>query len=938
MNASRSFLYAATAVALCASSTVSANAANLPALAEQHRFDISAQALNQALVKLSRQSGVSIFFSYDAVSHIKAPRVHGRLTTQEALDRLIDGASLHVNGVGPRAVSISSLQPTRSSSKIHKDMRFALAGHVVPMGIEAETGQPEAEAAEQRAAAPQEAIIVTGTRTSSRTVSDSLAPIDVLSAKDLDASGKQSVRDLLGTLVPSISVSNSGAGASFAVKTLSLRGLSGDQLLVLVNGKRRHNSANIFINGTTQNGQSPSDLDLIPSNSISRIEVLRDGAAAQYGSDAIAGVINIIMKDDTAGSVSMQGGTTADGGGTQGRWRMDKGFRIGAGTLHLSAEAYMQDRTLRSALNQGRFYAYEGKLYSATSGTPDPREATVNRDVNKGGQPAVNGANASYNLEMPTAGNVEFYSFGTFSKRQADAYLTFRFPDASNNIPEIFPNGYIPHLYLNDTDYQVAGGVRGDGPAGIHFDLSTTYAENKIKYREKTTLNVSLGPTGPTEVYIGYLKNSQWTTNLDLQKQVDLGLAEPLLVAVGGEYRRDSFSIGAGEPNSYIDGGYVSTSGANAGVVRTSGSQGVTGFPESSAGTWKRHNWSAYIDLEQKIVQGVEFALAGRHEDYSDFGKTDTGKASLRIEPVHGFALRGTASTGFRAPTLQQEHYSSASTIGVTINGVTQLLPVQALPVDTAAAIALGASPLKPEKSTNFSVGTVFNALPGFNLTVDAYQIKIKDRILLSSTLTGAVVRQVLADAGITSSAGGFYFSNAADTRTRGLDIVGTYRQNLGSLGSAVFSLSANFNKTVFTHVDSVPPELATAGLVLLGRDRIGDFTKGTPRNKFIANLLWTMDPLTFNLRATRYGEVTQVNASGAQYDQTIDPKVIFDLELGYTLKKGIKLSVGANNLFNIYPNKLPYNLSSNGFAMYNSYSPYGTSGGYYYGRLNFDF
>lgn len=935
MTIARPFLYTTSAFVLCTTTAAVANASTMPALTEQHRFDIPAQSLNQALVKLSQQSGVSVFFAYDSVRPFKSRPVRGSLTTQEALDRLIEGTTLRISGVGPRAVSISAAQASRHGAKAPRPVRLALASRAMPLGAAV---APDAGATAPAETAAGESIIVTGTRTTSRTVADSLAPIDVLSAKDLDTSGKQSVRDLLGTLVPSINVSNSGAGASFAVKTLSLRGLSGDQLLVLVNGKRRHNSANIFINGTTQNGQSPADLDLIPSNAIARIEVLRDGAAAQYGSDAIAGVINIILKDDVSGSASILGGTTADGGGTQGRWRIDKGFRLGTGTLHLSADGYMQGRTVRSAPNEGRFYAYQGQLYSATSGTPDPREATVDRNVNKGGQPQVYGGNLSYNLVMPTDGGVEFYSFGTGSKRQADAYLTFRYPDASNNIPEIFPNGYIPHLYLDDTDYQVAGGVRGEGPGGIRFDFSTTYAMNRIKYREETALNVSLGPDGPTEFDIGSLKNTQWTTNLDLSKEIDLGLAEPLLVAVGGEYREDGFTIGAGEPNSYIDGGYVSVTGANAGVIRTSGSQGVTGFPASSAGTWKRHNWSAYIDLEQKIVSGVEFALAGRHEDYSDFGTTNTGKASLRIEPVRGFALRGTASTGFRAPTLQQEHYSSSSTIGVTIDGVTQLLPVQALPVDTPAAIALGAAPLKPEKSTNYSLGAVFNALPGFNLTVDAYQIKIRDRILLSSTLTGTTVMQVLNDAGITNSAGGFYFSNAADTRTRGLDIVGTYRQNLGALGSATFSLSANFNKTVFTHVDSVPDELAAAGLELLGRDRIGDFTKGTPRNKFIANILWTMDPLTVNLRATRYGEVTQVNRSGAAYDQTIDPKVVFDLELGYRIGKGIKASVGANNLFNVYPNKLPYNLSSSGFAKYNAYSPYGTSGGFYYGRLSFDF
>jgi iron complex outermembrane recepter protein len=778
-----------------------------------------------------------------------------------------------------------------------------------------------------------DAIIVTGTRQSSRTVTQSLAPIDVLSDKDLQASGKQSVRDLLGTLVPSINVSNSGSGASFAVKTLSLRGLAGDQVLVLVNGKRRHNTATLFINGTTQNGQSPADLDLIPTNSIQRVEVLRDGASAQYGSDAIAGVVNIILKDDTSGAASLLGGTTLDGGGTTGRWSADKGFKLGDARLHLSAESWIQDRTIRSAPNTSQFYARVGQLYSSTTGALDPREATVDRNVNKAGQPASEGFNLGYDASVPV-GAVEFYSFGTFSHRHNDAYLTFRDPDAANNIPEIYPNGYSPHLHVYDHDGQVAVGVKNQTADGLHFDLSTTYGQDQVSYEETTALNASLGPASPTSFYIGTVKSTEWTSNLDLQKNLDLGLAAPLSLAAGAEYRQSTYAIYAGEPASYIDGGYKSTTGAEAGVLRTSGSQGVTGFSPSSAGLWRRHAWSLYVNAEQKVVQGVEVALAGRHEDYSDFGTTNTGKASLRVEPVRGLALRGTASTGFRAPTLQQEHYSSASTINV--GGV--LLPVSALPVDSAAGIALGAKPLKPERSVNYSAGFVFNAIPRFNLTVDAYQIKIKDRILLSSTLQGATVISVLQAAGITSSAGGFYFSNSTDTRTRGLDVVGTYKADLARLGTANFSLSANFNKTIFTRVDPAPAVLAAAGLVLIGRDRQGDFTVGTPRNKFIANVAWEKGPAAFNLRATRYGSVTQVNASAAGPDATVDPKVIVDLDISYRLSNGIKLALGANNLFNIYPNKLPTSLQGSGFSLYNSYAPYGVSGGFYYGRLSINF
>lgn len=898
-------------------------------LAQRHRFIIPSQSLNAALRQLSDQSGVRILFPYDAVATIRSRRVEGWLTTQDALEQLLAGTGLKHRETSQGVVALSA--PTGRSA----GLRSPIALHMTQASLPPLNQIPLALASredEQRISTP---IIVTGTRQTTRTVAESLAPIDVLGTTDLEASGRQSVRDLLATLVPSINVSNSGAGASFAVKTLSLRGLAGDHLLLLVNGKRRHNSATLFINGTTQNGQSPPDLDLIPANAIERIELLRDGASAQYGSDAIAGVINIILKNDHSGSAQMLGGATADGGGEQGRFQLSKGFEIGdGGHLHLSIDAVLQEHTFRSAPNPGQFYAHLGQLYSATSGTPDPREATVDRTVNRGGQPRVSGLNIAYDAGLPVGEQADLYLFGTVSHRQSDAWLTYRFPDAPNNIPEIFPNGYSPQLHIRDQDFQATGGLRGDLTDRFHYDLSTSYARNRADYRESSVLNPSLGPASPTDMAIGAVTASEWTTNLDLRQTVDTGLVEPLLIAAGAEYRRNSYAISAGVPASWIDGDYRSTSGPNAGALRSSGSQGVTGFPPASAGKWSRDNVSAYLNLEQKIVQGLEIALAGRHEAYSDFGTTNTGKASIRIEPVRGFALRGTASTGFRAPTLQQQYYSSASTINV--GGV--LLPVSALPVASPAAIALGAVSLRPERSTNFSAGIVLTPTPRLSLTFDAYQIRIRDRILLSETLQGPLVRSVLAAAGITASAGGFYFSNAADTRTRGLDIVTTWRAPLGDLGSALVSLSANVNHTLFTHVDPIPAVLAASGLALIGRSKQADITHGTPRDKLIANILWTRQAASLNLRATRYGRITQVNASAAGPDAVIHPKVIVDIEGGVNLAKGIKLAVGANNLFNIYPDKLPVALQGNGFSLYNQYSPYGTSGGLYYARLVLSF
>lgn len=925
-------------------------------LSQRHRFDIHVQPLSGALRQLSTQSGVRILFPYDEVATIRSRRIQGWMSTQEALSRLLAGTELRSSEAGAGVIALAV--PSNRGVAWRNPLALQLAQASLPGA----SGSAVAMAPAPEPVEDSTPIIVTGTRTTTRTVAESLAPIDVLGQKDLEASGKQSVRDLLGTLVPSINVSNNGAGASWAVRTLSLRGLGGDQLLVLVNGKRRHNSATLFINGSVQNGQSPPDLDLIPGNAISRIEVLRDGASAQYGSDAIAGVVNVILKNDTSGGAALTLGSTADNGGWQGRIQADKGFSLGpdGGYVHISGDAVLQDNTVVASspiacaglANCTSLNAW----YPSVNGVADPRNTTVNRYRAKYGQPQVIGGNIGYDAMLPVGDAFELYSFGTASKRHAAGWLTYRLPAANNNIYTTYPEGYIPRIHVRDEDYQVALGLRGEVGSGVNFDLSSSYAQDKVGYSQTTTLNPSMGPASPTTMYLGNIQFDEWVTNLDLTKEFDLGLAKPIAFAVGAEYREDTFHIRPGEPASYINGGYRFPAGHHlAGQFAAGiGSQGVSGFPPEGSGKWSRNNWSAYVNIEGAIVEGVEFGLAGRHEDYSDFGTTDTGKASIRIEPVRGIALRGTASTGFRAPTLQQQHYASASTIGVVIDGANVLRPVQALPVDSPAARALGAVPLKPEKSTNFSAGVVLTPAPNLNLTVDAYQIKVKDRILLSETLQGPAVVNILRANGIQEVYGALIFSNAADTRTRGLDIVGTYRAGLGDMGLATISLSANFNRTKFTHID--PPVTGGAGVAFIGRARQGDLSEGTPRDKFIANVLWEKDAFNLNLRATRYGKIyaragatslvtadwvacTPASATcTAQFvDNVVDPKVILDLEAGVKLTKGVKLSVGANNLLNTYPSKLKPASQVAG-NLYNAYAPYGISGGFYYGRLNLEF
>ena len=489
-------------------------------------------------------------------------------------------------------------------------------------------------------------------------------------------------------------------------------------------------------------------------------------------------------------------------------------------------------------------------------------------------------------------------------------------------------------------------GLKGEGLFGFGWDLSTTFSRDNVGYYEDS-INASLGPASPKFFYLGTLATEEWTSNLDLTREFATGwFADPLFLALGAEYRKNELKVVAGEPASYIDGRYVAPVGQlNAGVITQAGAQGVSGFPPFSAGTFKRDNVSLYANAEQKILPNWEVSLAGRYEHYSDFGSTETFKASTRYEPVAGYAVRATLSTGFRAPSMQQQNYASASTIGVRLPGdlTTSLYPVQLLPPDTAAAQALGATPLEPETSTNVSAGLVLTPMPRLSITADVYQIKIEDRIMQTGSLGPAVaVSNVLRAAGLNPQQAVFFYTNAADTRTRGIDFVVDYRHDFGDAGRFRWTLSANYNKTKFLSVRQPTAELAAAGLVLLDRVRLGDFTVGNPRSKYIFSTNWQVWRFDSTLRLTRYGSVTStasVAAGGAPFDEVVSPALIVDLDVNFKVTDKLTLTAGANNLLNKYPDVvIPANRGATAFTYYNGYSPYGIGGGFYYLRGSYQF
>lgn len=798
-------------------------------------------------------------------------------------------------------------------------------------------------------------VIVTGTRTTGLRAVDSPAPIQVLGAQVLQRVGQPDLIQGLAQTVPSFTAEAFGGDTANLTLTARLRGLSPNHTLVLVNGKRRHPTANLHVLGGPYQGAASADLSLIPVAAIDHVEVLQDGAAAQYGTDAIAGVVNIILKDRAAGgAIDGTLGQYYKGDGDTGALSANVGAPLGPnGFINLTGEIRFHDFSQRGGADQ-RISDVDGNLLPGTpaSWANIPGYPRVNRILGDA-QQTVNNAfyNAGYDV-----GPVELYSFGSFSYRRAEAYENFRVPSRVVASPVLgvpgtygdpdaivfAPLGFSPKEALRETDYAVSGGARGEA-AGWSWDLSTTYGRDINDIYTRNSANASLfidTHFTPTEFYDGTFKSTQWTSNLDIRREFDVGLAEALNVAFGGEYRKDWYSITSGDAAS----------------IYKEGGQSYPGFQPTDAGTHKRNNYALYLNLATSLIEGLKVDAAGRYEHYSDFGDTTVGKLTARYDFSPMFALRGTVSTGFRAPTMAEAFYSA-----------TNVSPDSAyvqLPPNSAAASLLGFSPLKPEKSENFSVGAVAHPMTNLSITLDAYQIKVKRRIIGTGSLLGLVGTDVVSQAVLDAIAahgnildpsvtfvGATLFTNGADTRTRGVELMVTYRSDLGDWGSIDWSLAGNYNKTTLTKIAPIPAALTGSIDSLLSATAISDLTTASPKAKVSFGGLWTVGKWQLNLRETIYGPVTEVvspDGTGAGPDAFkahIGTTGITDLDVAYRVNESIKLAVGANNLFNKKPPKMAQFAPDGGLAdgsnVYDApltISPWGINGGYYYTKLTYSF
>nr|WP_240160463.1 TonB-dependent receptor [Pseudomonas bharatica] len=780
------------------------------------------------------------------------------------------------------------------------------------------------EAGTDTAASRLETVIVTGSRGSEkRTVTTSPAPIDVISAKQLQDTGKPGLMEALSATVASFTLpEKTGWDASGMARAPSLRGLNAAQVLVLVNGKRRHTSATLNISGINA-GAAPADLDLIPISAIDHVEVLRDGAAAQYGSDAIAGVINVILKADTSGTAVTNVGQGYDGKKQTVQQSLNKGFEIGQdGVLQLALDARSQNDDNKASANGYSVAEAHEKAGKVTYGGY--------------GTPKINLLTLGYNAELPIHDDLSLYSFSTWSYRKAEQGQNFRLPTIVNTIttgPNGRPSGYTPTWYIEEQDFQAALGAKGL-VGEWDWDLSSTYGRNDAEQGTWNNQNPSLGEATPNHFKSGTWISTQLTSNLDLHRGFDVGLSKPLDLSWGLEQRRDGYEVEEGDWASWADGGYCRAPGQCA----SSGAQVTNGISPDQTDKTHRNSVASYVDVGFNPLPQWYVGTALRYEHYDQgIGATRSGKLSTRYEFTPQLAVRATVSNGFRAPSLANSLFSARSTTYGVVDGVYQSINYGVLPVDSAAAKALGAEALKPERSTNYSLGLTFQPSDRLSFTADAYVINVRDRITLTGTLLGPEVTQTLIANGIDSTSGGQYFTNGANTRTKGVDLVGNYDQDLGGYGSVKWTAAWNWNDTeILSYKENV--NILGKDYALMDRQARNLISGVQPRTKLLLGGSWKLDDYTVNLGLTRYGSYREVNdANDRSLDRVYKARWITDLDVGYQLTKDLNLAVGAKNLFDIYPERQAPS-SKTMTKGYGVYSPYGFTGGYYYTRLTYDF
>lgn len=786
-------------------------------------------------------------------------------------------------------------------------------------------------------------VTVTVGSRAGHTAADELAvPVDVYDAGDLEKTGTSEVGLMLQQVSPSVNFPRQTvADGMDALRSFSLRGLSPDHTLVLINGKRRHKSALVNRLGSgIQKGSSPVDMNAIPSSAIKQMEVLRDGAAAQYGSDAIAGVVNIQLKDEPLPfTVTYKVGEHATddypNDGVTNDITASYGLPVGDdGHINLFGEIRMREPTNRAGASpRDQLVAGDADSVLDIDGDGVNEVFQKNNPVDQPNFHWGNGASDNYYLwtdsAVPVGENAEVYVFGGYSFRNAIGQGFYRRAMGNRNWPQIHPQGFLPEFNININDYSGSAGLQGQ-LSDWNYDLNVQTGSNHFEYNIDNSLNVTLGPNATqTSFYAGTVGFKQSHVSLDVDRTFDIGFAGPLNFAAGAVYRIDQYKIEAGEENSYVDGPVKTNQN---GTRAAPGAQVFPGFRPSQEVDESRSNISTYLDLEADVTDEFLVNVAGRFESYSDFGETLNGKLALRYQPQEELIFRGAVSTGFRAPNLAQEYFSKVST--TFINNVPY--EVGLFNNSSDVADALGVPDLTEEKSFNVSGGLAVSPTDNFTFTVDVFHIGIKDRIILSGNMAGPQIQNLVSQYGAQRVQ---VFSNAIDTRTWGIDLTATYRTLVGQNGSLLLKGALNTTRNRLVSDVRTPSQLSQSfGESIFGREARLELEKERPANTLNLQASYDNGPFTISLSPHRYGEVLVPDDDPTQ-DYTLQPEWIVNMSTSYEIVEDYAtVTVGARNLFDNYPDHAPASSNFLGIFPYPTASPIGFNGRYIYSKLSLSF
>jgi len=916
------------------------------------KFEIEQQRADKALITFAKQSNKTILFSFELTNQYQSNEIHGFYSFQAGLNQLLLHSGLRAQ------VSDSGKITIKPDDKIAEINAILKLTPQINNQITEETPQTEK-------------ISIIGSRVAGRSADDLPVPVDILTNDILNHTGQTELGRILQTIAPSFNFSSSAiSDGTDALRPATLRGLGPDQTLVLINGKRRHQASLIHINPTVGRGTAGTDINAIPVAAIKRIEVLRDGAAAQYGSDAIAGVINIVLNDTSAGGkASLTFGKHTLGDGDNLYLNLSKGFSFNEnGFLTATLNINNSQPTNRAGLHGScQFEGCTAINYNINL-AGDPREITAERKTFRIGDPESKQLAITINsaYELPQG---ELYGFITYSNRENESAAFFRHnanPSGNPNLQDsdaTIPDGFLPKINSNINDISYSFGFKNTFNNNSFIDLSYTYGENLIDYITSDTINASyanslqyttdltaneIRDNIPREAFAYGLSLSLRTINFDFSHDFDF-----LSLAMGAEFRTDHFQVNPGDEYAYKDydtdifGNSLFESDALAGT------QGFIGTAPAQEVNEVRNVVSFYTDIETQLTSNLLISSAIRFDDYKQFGESTNFKLAANWSLTPNIAIRGAISSGFRAPSMQQLYTDNISTQFFSTSDDTDqtALQIGIFRNDSYLAKALLIPQLKEEEATNFSLGSVVKINNMIDFTIDFYSIYIDDRIVLSNSLGQGLSSTLDSALKVSGVSAAQFFLNGADTHTKGVDIIATYNTPLLN-GNLDLTFAANITHT---QVDSafIPHDSALGNIALediFSQQSISIITQWQPKNRVSLNTLYQIDNFTFNLAFNRYGEYTVIDGG----TQTYGAKILTDLQLNYQVNANLSFNIGGNNIFDIYPDKNEIGNSHAGtiidnegniivnspgvFTYSRRSSPFGFNGAYYYMGVEYQF